>query len=69
MVSRSAASYEPYHLVQFLFTICSEFNRWYTEEPILGREDTGSRAAIVSAVITTIGTGLKLLGIEPVERI
>lgn len=71
-VKDAATTYEPFMIGRQVSEIAREFNRYYNAYPILRDEDTERRAArlaLCRAVLTVMGIGLKLIGIQPTERI
>lgn len=71
-VQEAAETYEPFMVGRQVSEIAREFNRYYNAYPILRDEDPERRAAklaLCRAVLTVMGTGLSLIGIQPTERI
>ena len=58
------------HLSQYLLELASEFNTYYAQHRVLGDDSalSADRLALVEALKNTLGRGLKLLCIEPLER-
>jgi arginyl-tRNA synthetase len=69
IVRRSAQSFEPHHVVQYVTEIASLFNSWYAAETILDQSDTEARLAVVAVVATTLKNGMHLLAIPTPEKI
>lgn len=68
-VERSVVDNAPHHLCQYLLDLATMFSRWYTNHQVLGSgEWEATRLALVHAVQQTLGNGLRLLGITPLER-
>ncbi|NOZ81732.1 MAG: arginine--tRNA ligase [Candidatus Micrarchaeota archaeon] len=69
-VLKSAESMKPHILVNYLYSLCVSFNRFYESLPVLKAEkgEKEKRIKIVEAVNRTIRTCLELLGIPVVER-
>ncbi len=62
---------DPSILAIYALRLADEFNSWYDEEPILRDQDEGSRAAkmlLTYGVSIALANVLKLLGMEPLER-
>lgn len=72
-VIRSAyADLDPSILVVYTLKLADEFNSWYNEEPILLEENTNIRASkllLTHGVKTILKNSLKIMGIEPLEKI
>ena len=70
IVERSLKDYSSHHISQYLLKLSSEFNKWYGNDRILdGSEDQSHKLAVAKAVSVVLKNGLKLLGIEVVEKI
>jgi len=67
---RSAGSYRPNQLTDYLFDLASLYNRFYQNVPFLKAPDgiRGSRLVLCELVGRIIRTGLGLLGIEVPDR-
>lgn len=61
---------EPSFLTRYLIDLCQYYNKFYFDLRIISdnKEDTKKRLAITKAVMTIIKNGLKLLGINTVEK-
>ncbi len=71
VVLQAALQLKPSLLTTHLYEMCKEFNRFYTELPVLKAEDENTRTArlmLVDAFSKTLYKGLGLLGITPPER-
>lgn len=71
VVLQAALQLKPSLLTTHLFYMCKEFNRFYTELPVLKVEDEKVRSArlmLLDAFAKTLYKGLHLLGIIPPER-
>ncbi len=65
-------SLRPEDLSTFIIKVADLFNRWYDSEPIAKEADKGFRAlklAITYGVLKTLATGMKLLGLDILERV
>lgn len=63
---------DPSILVVYSLRLADEFNSWYNEESILLEEDDAVRASkmlLTYGVRVSIGNALRILGIEPLERL
>lgn len=70
-LERATASYEPSMMMRQIMTLARSFNRFYHNQPILRCENPDlllARLALSGAVERTLRAGLKLAGIEAVER-
>jgi len=71
IVQRAAAELSPHHVCTYLFSLAQDFNSFYHQSPILLAETAELqelRAQLAKGVALTIQHGLKLLGIQTVER-
>ncbi|MBN2479130.1 MAG: hypothetical protein JXA94_02765 [Parachlamydiales bacterium] len=71
VVLQSTVQLKPSLLTAHLFHMCKEFNRFYTELPVLKAKDENTRSArlmLLDAFSKTLYKGLDLLGITPPER-
>lgn len=67
----AAAQYAPHLVAVYLHKVAQAFNRFYTEIPVLKAETTEQRTwrlALTKATSTVLTNGLKLLAIEPLDR-
>lgn len=63
---------DPSILITYILKLADEFNSWYDEEPILLEENEGVRASkllLTYGVNVVLKNALKILGIEPLERL
>ncbi|MEM1526269.1 MAG: arginine--tRNA ligase [Ignisphaera sp.] len=63
---------DPSTLVVYALRLSDEFNSWYSEEPILLEENEGVKASkilLTYGVRVVLGNTMRILGIEPLERI
>ena len=76
-VEAAAQSYEPHRIAFYLNDLAASFHAFWN----MGKEDaslrfllkddlrlTGARLALIQAVATVIASGLKVLGVTPVEE-
>ena len=70
VVADAAESYDPSRLAAYLSDLAQTFSSFYHDHPVLGSEEPlrSSRLALVSAFRATMGNGLRLLAIEPLEE-
>jgi arginyl-tRNA synthetase len=70
IVEDAAARYEPNHIAGYLVRLAEKANAFYETLPVLKAERKlqNARLALISAVTIVIKSGLKLLGIEVLER-
>lgn len=69
-VERAAAGREPHEIAQYLHGLASAFNAFYNEHKIIDSSDattTGFRLSLVCATQAVLASGLRLLGIRPLE--
>ena len=66
----AADNYSPAHLADRLLSLGKSFNRFYKEHPILSddRDATFERLVLSSAVSESLSWGLRILGIETLEK-
>jgi len=70
-IESAAKEYEPSILLRNISQIARSFNRYYHNVPILKTDDNdlrSARLALLEAICIVIQNGLKLVGIETVER-
>jgi arginyl-tRNA synthetase len=69
-VREAAQTFEPSHLAKYLFDLSKLFSSYYQEVPILNAETKTkeARLALIGAVKQTLANGLKILGLETLER-
>ncbi len=69
-VAYAAEKYEPNHLTDYLFRLSNAANGFYEACSIIGAESkiAAARLALVEATTIVIKNGLKLLGIEVMEK-
>ncbi len=65
-VLKTAETYKPHHLAQYLITLSQAFNEFYHQCPVLSEEKnhTKARLLLVDGVRQVLENGLNLLGIE-----
>jgi len=70
VIERAARDAEPSQLSQYLLDLASEFNTYYAKHRVMGEDGqtTADRLALIEVLKTTMGRGLGLLCIRPLER-
>jgi arginyl-tRNA synthetase len=69
VVKKSADDLSVHHIAQYMLALSSEFNSWYAKDMVL--DDSVSeeyKIAITKAVGVTLQNGLRILGIETVDK-
>ncbi len=62
---------KPHVIAHFLYELCTEFNRFYSQAPVLAAptdDEKRTRLGLLRAFMHQLKTGLKLLGIPVLER-
>ncbi|MFI5135689.1 MAG: DALR anticodon-binding domain-containing protein [Chitinophagales bacterium] len=70
-MAESASTYSPAILANYLYHLAKTYNQFYQEIPILSAENDSQknfRLQLSSFVADVLKKGMKLLGIEVVER-
>lgn len=71
VLKEAGRAYEPHRLANYLNNLCELFNSFYHKCPVNSEENQSkrkTRLAIVESFKEVITSGLKLLGIEPLEK-
>lgn len=71
LIDEAAENYSPSTIAQFAYEVAKEYNRFYTEEPILKEEDENYKKfkiAFSYVIAKTIRLSMQLLGIQVPER-
>lgn len=68
VVEEAARGFGPHILANYLFEVAKKFNAFYDHNKVLGDLREKERLVLVKAVSEVINNGMKLLGIEVVER-
>ncbi len=69
-VAAACAGREPHEIARYLYELASAFNAFYNKHTVIDAADPATsraRLALVRAAQLTLGNGLKLLGIRPLE--
>ena len=70
VVKKSVDDLSVHHIAQYLLELSSEFNSWYAKETVLdGSQEEAYKLAITKATGITLQNGLRILGIDTVEKI
>jgi len=67
-VEKCASNLKPHYLANYLAELAAAFNEFYQSIRIIGSEKEEERIALVFATKNVLASGLKLLGIEPLEK-
>ncbi len=69
-VEKARATYFPHYLAEYLVSLARGANRFYETEPVLSapRAARAARLRLIASASGALATGMKLLGIIPVER-
>lgn len=70
-ISRAAAQREPFEIASYLYQLASAFNGFYGRHVVLDEANpvlSRARLSLVAAARTVLATGLRLLGIRPLEQ-
>ena len=59
----------PSRICDYLYTLCTTFNNFYTECKVIGGENEASRVLLCSRTATTIQLAFSLLGMQPLARL
>ncbi len=71
-VQQAIAEYEPSDITRYIIDVCTAFNRFYCNCPIMNAEDEGVRAMrvrLTEATRTVLGTALRLICMKTPEKI
>lgn len=70
IIAESARRFDPAHLAGYLFGLSQKFSLFYERVPVLKSEDEFRkfRLMLIKSTKEAISNGLKLLGIEPLEK-
>ncbi|MBI2106052.1 arginine--tRNA ligase [Candidatus Woesearchaeota archaeon] len=70
IIEKASSKYQPHLLANYLFLLCQNFNEFYHKYSVLKaeKEVKEARLILVKAVNQVLKTGLKLLGINPIEK-
>jgi arginyl-tRNA synthetase len=68
IIREAAEQRAPHLLAEYLLSLASDFNVFYTECPVLSSDFADQRLALVAAFAYTMKNGLSLLGVEALEE-
>jgi arginyl-tRNA synthetase len=69
VIKKSVDDLSVHHIAQYLLELSSEFNSWYAKDTVLdGSVSEEYKLAITQAVGITLQNGLRILGIETVDK-
>ena len=68
VVEEAARNFSPNSLASYLFEVAKKFNAFYDHNKVLGGARELPRLVLVKTVVEVIKNGMKLLGIEVVEK-
>ncbi len=68
VAGKCAEELKPNHLANYLFSLATQFNEFYHAKPVIGSEREETMLALVAAAAAVIKSGLKLLGIDALEK-
>jgi len=68
VVERATRERSPNLLAEYLLELAGRFNGFYNQEQILGVKEEGMRVRLTEAVVTVLGKGMELLGVEVPEK-
>ena len=68
IVEDAAREFSPNLLCNFLFDLCQRFNLFYDKQRIIGSENEEFRLFLTAAVGQVLKNGLRILGIEALEK-
>ena len=68
VVEEAAKNFAPHQVAGYLFEVAKKFNAFYDHNKVLGDPREEQRLVLVKAVAEVLKNGMKLLGIEVVER-
>jgi arginyl-tRNA synthetase len=68
VVEDASRNFAPHLVAGYLFEVAKKFNAFYDHNKVLGDAREMQRIVLVKAVAEVINKGMKLLGIEVVER-
>lgn len=68
-IARSINSLDPSILVNYLYDLCSEFNKFYEKNQVIGSEREKERLYLVEGFVKIAENIFNILGLIPLERI
>ena len=69
-VISSKTNYDPSLIAKYLIDVCQDFNKWYANEKFIDEDlvQTESRLLVALATSTVLKEGMRLLGIEALNK-
>ena len=70
VIKRAKENYDPSEIAKYLIVLAKDFNKWYALERIIddNKEQTDSRLLVAEATSIVIKEGMRLLGIEALNK-
>ena len=70
IIEKAALNYQPHLIANYLFSLAQDFNEFYHRYPVLkvDNKTRDARLILVKTVNQVLDNGLKLLGIQPLEK-
>lgn len=68
VVKKCAAELKPNYLANYLFELATQFNEFYHAKQVIGSEREETLLALSTAVTAVLKSGLKMLGINALEK-
>lgn len=68
VVEKAASEFAPHLLATYLFELATKFNSFYNSHQVIGSDNEAFRLVLVKAVANVVKSGLKVLGIDTVEK-
>lgn len=70
VIKRAKENYDPSEIAKYLIDLAKDFNKWYALERIIddNKEQTDSRLLVAEATSIVIKEGMRLLGIEVLNK-
>lgn len=70
IIKRAKENYDPSEIAKYLINLAQDFNKWYATEKFIDENElqTESRLLVADATATVIKEGMRLLGIEVLNK-
>lgn len=70
IIKRAKENYDPSEIAKYLINLAQDFNKWYATEKFIDENElqTESRLLVAEATATVIKEGMRLLGIEVLNK-
>ncbi|MEI9913815.1 MAG: arginine--tRNA ligase [Candidatus Saccharibacteria bacterium] len=69
VINKAVNELKPHHVAGYLYDLAQTFNRFYENSRVIGDERQNLRLALLKLYVSKLGDGLKLLGIEPIDKV